>query len=66
MFRIPHRQLQRGCEGYELAENYQNQVNAIREILKGNFKESLKEFKAKMQQLASKCTLKKHKKSKRK
>ncbi len=42
-----------GCEGYELAENYQNQVNAIREILKGNFKESLKEFKAKMQQLAS-------------
>ena len=32
-----------GCEGYELAENYQNQVNAIREILKGNFKESLKE-----------------------
>jgi excinuclease ABC subunit C len=42
-----------GCEGYELAENYQNQVNAIREILKGNFKESLKEFKLKMQQLAS-------------
>lgn len=42
-----------GCEGYELAENYQNQVNAIREILKGNFKESLKEFKAKMQHLAS-------------
>ncbi|MEN9928849.1 MAG: hypothetical protein RLZZ231_770 [Bacteroidota bacterium] len=42
-----------GCEGYELADNYQNQVNAIREILKGNFKESLKEFKLKMQQLAS-------------
>ncbi|MEC4004265.1 excinuclease ABC subunit UvrC [Flavobacterium sp. SUN052] len=41
-----------GCEGYELAENYQIQVNAIREILKGNFKESLKDFKIKMQQLA--------------
>jgi excinuclease ABC subunit C len=41
-----------GCEGYELAENYQIQVNAIREILKGNFKESLKEFKIKMHQLA--------------
>lgn len=41
-----------GCEGYELLENYQTQVNAIREILKGNFKESLKEFKIKMQQLA--------------
>jgi hypothetical protein len=41
-----------GCEGYELAENYQKQVNTIREILKGNFKESIKEFKIKMQQLA--------------
>lgn len=42
-----------GCEGYELLENYQKQVDAIREILKGNFKESLKEFKVKMQELAS-------------
>jgi excinuclease ABC subunit C len=42
-----------GCEGYETLENYQKQVNAIREILKGNFKESLKEFKVKMQELAS-------------
>jgi excinuclease ABC subunit C len=41
-----------GCEGYELLENYQKQVDAIREILKGNFKESLKEFKIKMLQLA--------------
>jgi len=41
-----------GCEGYELLENYQNQVNAIREILKGNFKESLKDFKLKMQKFA--------------
>jgi excinuclease ABC subunit C len=42
-----------GCEGYELVENYQKQVDAIREILKGNFKESLKDFKIKMQQFAS-------------
>jgi excinuclease ABC subunit C len=42
-----------GCEGHETLENYQKQVDAIREILKGNFKESLKEFKVKMQELAS-------------
>ena len=42
-----------GCEGYELLGNYQKQVDAIREILKGNFKESLKEFKIKMQELAA-------------
>ena len=36
------------CEGFETLENYQNQVDAIREILKGNFKESLKAFKKKM------------------
>ena len=41
------------CEGFETLENYQNQVDAIREILKGNFKESQKEFRTKMQQLAS-------------
>lgn len=42
-----------GCEGYETAEHYQIQVNAIREILKGNFKESLKDFKSKMQEFAA-------------
>jgi excinuclease ABC subunit C len=42
-----------GCEGHETLVNYQKQVDAIREILKGNFKESLKEFKVKMQELAS-------------
>lgn len=42
-----------GCEGYETAEHYQIQVNAIREILKGNFKESLKDFKSKMQEFAT-------------
>jgi excinuclease ABC subunit C len=40
------------CEGYESLENYQKQVDAIREILKGNFKESLKDFKKLMQSLA--------------
>jgi len=41
------------CEGYESLENYQKHVNAIREILKGNFKESLKDFKKLMIALAS-------------
>jgi excinuclease ABC subunit C len=41
------------CEGLESLENYQKQVDAIRHILKGNFKESVKEFKTKMQELAT-------------
>ena len=41
-----------GCEGYESLENYQRNVDAIREILKGNFKESLKDFKVRMQKHA--------------
>ena len=41
------------CEGHESLENYQTQVNAIREILKGNFKESMKDFKKVMHDLAS-------------
>lgn len=40
------------CEGYESLENYQKQVDAIREILKGNFKESMKDFKRVMIELA--------------
>ncbi|MFI0490606.1 excinuclease ABC subunit UvrC [Flavobacterium sp.] len=40
------------CEGYESLENYQKQVNAIREILKGNFKESMKDFRKLMTDLA--------------
>ena len=40
------------CEGYESLEEYQKQVNAIREILKGNFKESMKDFKKLMMDLA--------------
>ncbi|MEO8234180.1 MAG: excinuclease ABC subunit UvrC [Flavobacterium sp.] len=40
------------CEGLETIENYQTQINAIREILKGNFKESMKDFKKVMTNLA--------------
>ncbi|MBC7846866.1 MAG: excinuclease ABC subunit UvrC [Flavobacterium sp.] len=40
------------CEGYESLEDYQKQVDAIREILKGNFKESMKDFKKLMTDLA--------------
>jgi len=40
------------CEGFESLENYQKQVDAIREILKGNFKESMKDFKKVMNDLA--------------
>ncbi len=42
------------CEGFESLENYQAQINAIREILKGNFKDSMKNFKEIMKVLASK------------
>ena len=41
------------CEGLETLEHYQSQVNAIREILKGNFKESVRDFKAQMQNFAN-------------
>ena len=41
------------CEGLETLENYQKQVDAIREILKGNFKDSMRDFKKLMQVLAS-------------
>lgn len=41
------------CEGHESLENYQTQVNGIREILKGNFKESMKDFKRVMTDLAT-------------
>ncbi|WP_284651179.1 excinuclease ABC subunit UvrC [Flavobacterium terrisoli] len=41
------------CEGYETLEHYQKQVDAIREILKGNFKDSLRDFKKQMSELAT-------------
>lgn len=40
------------CEALESLEDYQKQVDAIREILKGNFKESIKDFKRVMIKLA--------------
>lgn len=40
------------CEGFETLEDYQKQVHAIREILKGNFKDSLRDFKKQMNELA--------------
>ena len=40
------------CEGHESLGEYQKQVDAIREILKGNFKESMKDFKKLMSDLA--------------
>src|SRR6478752_5144859 len=41
------------CDAYESAEDYGKKVHAIREILKGNFKESLKDFRKLMNDLAS-------------
>lgn len=41
------------CEGHQSLEDYQKNIDAIREILKGNFKESLKDFKMLMKNLAS-------------
>jgi len=40
------------CEGHEPLQVYQDHVDAIRQILKGNFKESLKDFRKTMQNLA--------------
>ncbi|NBL65465.1 excinuclease ABC subunit UvrC [Flavobacterium sp. NST-5] len=40
------------CEGHQSLEEYQKNVDAIREILKGNFRESLKDFKTLMKNLA--------------
>ncbi|MDR2222542.1 MAG: excinuclease ABC subunit UvrC [Flavobacteriaceae bacterium] len=41
------------CEGRESDEQYEKKILAIRDILKGNFRESLKEFKQYMMELAS-------------
>lgn len=40
------------CEGFVSESYYMEQVQAIKSILKGNFKESLKSFKIHMQELA--------------
>ncbi len=41
------------CEGFETADEYNEKIKAIREILKGNFKDSLHQFREQMQYLAS-------------
>ena len=40
------------CEGFETEEEYFENIKAIREILKGNFKDSLQQFKMQMKQFA--------------
>ncbi|HMC00235.1 MAG TPA: excinuclease ABC subunit UvrC [Flavobacteriaceae bacterium] len=40
------------CEGLETEKEYHENIKAIREILKGNFKDSLFQFKQQMKQLA--------------
>ncbi|WP_323787209.1 excinuclease ABC subunit UvrC [Psychroserpens sp.] len=40
------------CEGFQKEEEYNQYIIAIREILKGNFKDSLSQFKTQMKQLA--------------
>jgi len=40
------------CEGLETQEEYDENIKAIRKILKGNFKDSLLQFKNQMKQLA--------------
>lgn len=41
------------CEGYQSMVEYDEQVKAIREIIKGNFKDSLQLFKSQMKSLAA-------------
>jgi len=41
------------CEGQESLESYQEKIQRIKEILKGNFKDSLKDFKIKMLEFAA-------------
>ena len=40
------------CEGFETEEEYFENIKAIREILKGNFKDSLQQFRKQMKQFA--------------
>ncbi len=41
------------CENYETQDNYEKHVGAIRQILKGNFKDSIRDFKKLMQDYAA-------------
>ncbi len=40
------------CEGYQTIQSYDEEIKAIREILKGNFKDSLQQFKLQMKEHA--------------
>lgn len=40
------------CEGLEPLATYQKEIDAIREILKGNFKQSIRDFKGQMKELS--------------
>lgn len=40
------------CEGLEALEDYQKKIDAIRQILKGNFKDSMRDFKKQMNDCA--------------
>jgi len=40
------------CEGYQKEEDYNTQIEAVRQIVKGNFNSSLKAFKQQMKALA--------------
>ena len=42
------------CEGYQTEDDYQENIKAIREIIKGNFKDSLGQFKQQMKIYAEK------------
>ncbi|MCB0469806.1 MAG: excinuclease ABC subunit UvrC [Flavobacteriaceae bacterium] len=54
------------CEGLQSEEDYQRNINSIREILKGNFKNSLGQFKKQMTQFAQDMQFEKAKKIKEK
>ncbi|NER14455.1 excinuclease ABC subunit UvrC [Leptobacterium flavescens] len=41
------------CEDLQSAKDYDEQIKAIRQIIKGNFKDSLQQFKQQMKQLAA-------------
>ena len=42
------------CEGLQTSENYQNDIDEIRNIIKGDFKGAMQKFEALMQDLAAK------------
>ena len=53
MLRIPLKNCKGPCEGLQTEEDYNNNIQQIVEILKGNFKEALTRFKEEMNVLAT-------------